>query len=124
MAFFFSPFRWLWIIFGIVVLSIFAIIVASTIYFGLSLGHAVLFAPHVFSFPFFGFGFAFLGILVLALFLGLLFRTFRWRRGYNSGRWGYYGQDSAMDSLRQRYARGEITREEFEQMASDLEKHR
>ena len=76
MGFFFSPFRWLWIIFGIVVLSIFAVIVASTIYFGLSLGHAVLFTPHVFSFPFFGFGFGFLGILVLALFLGLIFRPF------------------------------------------------
>jgi putative membrane protein len=124
MGFFFSPFRWLWIIFGIIVLSIFAVVVASTIYFGISLGHAVLFSPHVFTFPFFGFGFAFLGILVLALFLGLIFRPFRWRRGYYSGRWGYYGQDSAMDSLRQRYARGEITRDQFEQMAGDLEKHR
>jgi len=124
MGLFFAPFRWLWIVLGIVVFGILAVIVASTIYFGLSLGHAVFFAPHVFAFPFFGFGFVFFGVIIFALFLGLIFRSFRWRRGHYSGRWGYYGYDSAMDSLRQRYARGEITREQFEQMAGDLEKHR
>jgi len=115
---FFSPFRWLWIIFGIIFLAIAAIVIGSTIYFGITLGHALIFGPHYF-FPFFGFGFAFLGFVVFALILGSLFRPFRRRMYY--GRW--YRYDNAMDSLRQRYARGEITRDQFEQMASDLEKH-
>jgi uncharacterized membrane protein len=29
-----------------------------------------------------------------------------------------------MDTLRQRYARGEISKEQFEQMSHDLEQHR
>jgi uncharacterized membrane protein len=80
--------------------------------------------PHFFpffGFPFFGFGFIFLGILVVGFALRLIFRP--WRRGtYYSGRWFSY--DPAMDSLRQRYACGEITREQFDRMATDLEKHR
>lgn len=71
-------------------------------------------------FVFFGIGFLVLGLLVFALIAGLFFRPYR-RRGYYR-RW--YGYDSAMESLRQRYARGEISRDQFEQMASDLEKHR
>jgi putative membrane protein len=121
MGLFFSPFRWLWIVFGIVILGIFAVVIASTIYYGLVLGHAVFFTPHFFPFFGFGFGFVFLGIIVLALITGLFFRPYR-RRMYYSG--GWYRYDSAMDSLRQRYARGEITRDQFEQMAGDLEKHR
>ena len=36
-------------------------------------------------------------------------------------RWRYYGWDSAGQILRERYARGEITREQFDQMTRDLE---
>jgi len=120
---FFSPFRWIWVAFGLVFLAVLVVIVGSTIYFGLSLGRAVFFTPHVLpfiGFPFFGFGF-----LLFFLIIGLAFRlAFRpWRgRMYNSGRWFNY--DPAMDSLRQRYARGEINREQFDEVASDLEKHR
>lgn len=32
--------------------------------------------------------------------------------------------DPAMEALRQRYARGEITKEQFDQMARDLQSHR
>jgi len=122
---FLSPFRWIWLAIGIAFLAVFVTIVASTIYFGLFLGRAVFFAPHIFpffGFPFFGLGFVILGLLIVSL--SLRFAFFRpWRRGtYYSGRWFNY--DPAMDSLRQRYARGEITREQFDQMASDLEKHR
>jgi uncharacterized membrane protein len=44
-----------------------------------------------------------------------------WRRRYR----GYYGSndDDAIQVLRQRYARGEITKEQLEQMTRDLEQH-
>lgn len=44
-----------------------------------------------------------------------------WRRRYR----GYYGpdDDDAVQLLRQRYARGEITKEQLEQMTRDLEQH-
>ena len=118
MGLFFSPFRWLFVILGIVFLGIAAIVIASTIFVGVALGHALIFGPHYF--PFFGFGFVLLGILAFALISGLFFRPYR-RRMYYGG--GWYRNDSAMESLRQRYARGEITRDQFEQMASDLERH-
>ncbi|MDG6902652.1 MAG: SHOCT domain-containing protein [Nitrososphaerota archaeon] len=41
-----------------------------------------------------------------------------WRRRY------WYGYGDAREILRQRYARGEITKEQFEQMSRDLEQHR
>lgn len=107
---------------AIIVLAITVFVVGSTIYFGVQLGHAVFFSPHPF-FPFFGLGFLVLGIVVFGLLAGLLFRPYR-RRMYYYGRGRWFQDDTAMESLRQRYARGEITRDQFEQMASDLEKHR
>lgn len=55
-----------------------------------------------------------LGILLLILFaaffvFGLAFRGRRWRRGYY-----YYSSDSA-EILKQRYARGEISKEQLEE---------
>jgi len=120
---FFSPFRWLFLIFGIIVLAVIGITIVSTIFFGFALGHSLFFAPRFFpffGFPFLGFGFLIFGLLIFGFFR-FLFYPYR-RRGFYGNRW--YGYDSAMDSLRQRYARGEITRDQFEQMAGDLEKHR
>lgn len=121
MGLFFSPFKWLWIVFAVIALAIFGIILVSTIYFGLALGHAIFFGVPTFPVPFFGLGFLVLVIIIVGLVVGLQFRPYR-RRMYYSRHW--YPYDSAMDSLRQRYARGEITRDQFEQMASDLERHR
>jgi putative membrane protein len=121
---FISPFRWIWLAIGIAFLAVLVTIVASTLYFGFVLGRAVFFAPHVFpffGFPFFGLGFIILGLLIVGFVLRLVFLPWR-RNTYYSRRWFNY--DPAMDSLRQRYARGEITREQFDQMASDLERHR
>jgi hypothetical protein len=123
---FFSPFRWLWIIIGVLFL---ATMVAGLAFFvsDLVLGHPLFtvgrFYPFVF-FPFFSFG----GIIFLFLIIGfglrMIFRPWRrWGWGYYGGR-GYYSEDPAMQSLRVRYARGEITKEQFDVMASDLEKHR
>jgi uncharacterized membrane protein len=43
-----------------------------------------------------------------------------WRRGYYHGsRWGYGGD--AKETLKLRYARGEIAKEQFDQMKKDLD---
>jgi putative membrane protein len=76
-------------------------------------------------FPWYGgspFGwFFFIPVIFLVFFA---FRWFFWG-GNGWGHWGYYGQysDSAMEILRQRFARGEITKNQFDQMARDLEQH-
>jgi len=74
-------------------------------------------------FPFFPFGFGWIFFLFFLFFWG-----FRWWGG-----WGWYGrpygrpywryQDDAHAILRTRYARGEITKDQFEQMMRDLEQH-
>lgn len=72
--------------------------------------------PHPF-FWFFPFGF-----ILFFLFIFFVFRLAFWPR-----RWGYYGRwqswDDAGEILRQRYARGEITKDQFEQMKRDIEHH-
>ncbi len=47
-----------------------------------------------------------------------LLRFFWW--GWWGGRGWSYGGDSAMQVLRERFARGELTKEQFEQMRKDL----
>jgi len=72
-----------------------------------------------FGFPFFGFGFGWIFFLLFFLF----FWGFRWWG------WGWYGRpywryhDDAHAILRTRYARGEITKDQFDQMMRDLEPH-
>ena len=66
---------------------------------------------------FFPFGLLF-GIFLIFIFFGVLrwiFWPWRYRRRY----WGY--RDESYYILRQRYARGEITKEQFQQMMRDLE---
>ena len=73
--------------------------------------------------PFFPFG-----IIGFFLVLFLIFGVFRWvfwgwgwRRGYYGGYGGYYADPKTI--LKRRYARGEITKEQFEQMMRDLDQH-
>ncbi len=74
-------------------------------------------------YPRFPFGFGWIGAFFLIF---LLFGVMRWffvpwgwayRRAYWRG-------DEVHSILRERYARGELTREQFEQMKGDLEQHR
>jgi len=73
-------------------------------------------------YPFFGFGWGFIFLFFL-FFWGL-----RWWGGWGWG-WGGYGRrywrygDDAHAILRTRYARGEITKDQFEQMMRDLDQH-
>ncbi len=126
---FLSPFRWLWIIIGVLLLATVVAGLASFVYY-LVLGHPLFafsgFRPF-FLIPFFGFGGFILFLLILGFGLRLIFRP--WRRWGQYGRGGYYGRgyygyDPAMQALRERYARGEITKDQFDSMASDLERHR
>jgi uncharacterized membrane protein len=54
------------------------------------------------------------GILVILLFAGLLYRALKgWRNPKNP-------ESSAIQILRERYARGEVTREQFQNIMRDL----
>jgi putative membrane protein len=67
---------------------------------------------------FFPFGFFF--IFFILFFVG---RFIFWPWGWGWRRRYWYGYGDAREILRQRYARGEITKEQFDQMTRDLEQH-
>lgn len=73
-----------------------------------------------FGFYPFGFGWIFFFLFFL-FFWGLPWLGGRGWRRYGRPYWRY--QDDAHAILRTRYARGEITRDQFEQMMRDLESH-
>jgi len=70
---------------------------------------------------FFPFGFIFIFFLFFVI-TRLVFWPWGWRGGWGHRYYGYH-HDDAHEILRQRYARGEITKQQFDQMASDLEQH-
>ena len=84
-----------------------------------------------YRYGFFPFGFFFFpfGFIILFFLIGGVLRWIFWPRGtgwgwgggyYRRGYWGYQGD--AYEILRQRYARGELSKEEFERMMSDLQR--
>ena len=78
-----------------------------------------------FGFGFFPFGlfFGFFWIIAIFWFVRFLFWPWRWgmgRRYYGHG-WGY--GDQAYNILRERYARGEISKDQYDQMMRDLQQH-
>ena len=60
--------------------------------------------------------FFFIPLFFVAFFV---LRFFLW--GWWGGRGWYSGEDSALQVLRERFARGEITKEQLEQMRKDLQ---
>jgi putative membrane protein len=71
------------------------------------------------SYPFFPFGFFWIWPFFALLFVFFVARWFFWGWGWG-WRGGYGYQSDAMRILEERYARGEITKEQFEQMRKDL----
>lgn len=67
---------------------------------------------------FFPFGFFFIFFIVFAI-GRLLFWPWGW--GWRRGYWHDYGDSKEI--LRRRYARGEVTKDQFDQMMRDLEQH-
>ncbi len=113
------PRRWIGWGFAFLLVVIGISIVASLILFALrGAGTGAGF------FPFFPFGFGWIFFLLFFLF----FWGMRWWGGWG---WGWYGRggrywrygDDAHAILRTRYARGEITKDQFDQMMRDLEQH-
>jgi uncharacterized membrane protein len=114
-----------WAVLGVVVLAIvafFAVIVIK--------GYPTM-PMNANGYPDFGWWFFFpFGIFFLLIFLFFIGRLifgpwgWGWRRSYRYG-YGYgYPYADPREILRQRYARGEITKEQFDQMMRDLEQHR
>ena len=79
------------------------------------------------GYPFFGWWFLFpFGILFFLVFLFFVSKMIFWGMGGGWRRryWYGYGYRDANEVLRQRYARGEITKEQFDQIKRDLEQSR
>jgi uncharacterized membrane protein len=101
-----------WIILGLLA----ALIIGGLVIF--ALGFAFGFLPFAIFRPFFFFP---IGFLIFILFLFLIFRFAFWGWGWGWRRRGYYYYSDSKEILRQRYARGEITKEQFDQMMRDIQ---
>jgi putative membrane protein len=88
------------------------VIVASLFVISLAFGR---FSSTIYP-PFFFFGW---WIFIPLFFFAFFFRW--WGGGYWWGSRRYY-YDPSLETLRQRFARGEITKEQYEEMRKDLEK--
>ncbi len=117
-----SPFGW-----GVVALiAILAILVVGGLAFGAVRAAS---APAAIGYPYYGFfpfGFFFFpfGFIFFFFIVFFVFRFLFWGWGWG-GRYRWYGHywGGPAEILKERYARGEITKEQFEQMMRDLEQH-
>ena len=114
-------FHWLPVIIGVVLIAVAAVILLALLYpasFGLAP------APYPYRFGLFGGLFFFFFILIIVFFMvRVLFwstRQSRYGRGYRQYPPGGYGPNRPAMVARMRYARGEITREQYDQIMQDL----
>jgi len=106
--------------------GLFAVLLLA-VFVGALLVHAFVpgFAGYRYGFFPFGFFFFPFGFIFFILIASFFFRWVFWPRpwgGYRRGYWGY--QWDAAEILRERYAKGEISKEQFEQMMQDLQRSR
>ena len=110
-----------WGLFGLIVL-VGVSIIASLLFFGpRTSGTFYPFFPGFF----FPFHFGWLGGIFIILVFFLIARWFflPWRNGNTSGFYRQHSDgNSARNILKERYAKGEITKEQFEQMMLDLKR--
>lgn len=101
-------------------LLVFSVFVGAMIYFMLVVVPAAPVGTYP-AYPWWGFGWIWIFVLFF-LFFGLLrWAFFPWRWGGYYRHYGYYGRESeAYHILRERYARGEITKDQYDQMMRDL----
>jgi putative membrane protein len=108
-----------WIVAGLIILLFAGLFVAPLFFYGSMMGPYGYFPRPYFFFPF---GFLIFFFAVLFVTRWLFWGWGRgWRGGHSRGYWhnrGYYG--GATEILRQRYAKGEITKDQFDQMMRDL----
>lgn len=57
--------------------------------------------------------------ILFVIFIAFRWLWFPWGRGYYGGRWQRFGAPEEI--LRRRYARGEITKDQFDQTMRDLD---
>ncbi len=114
-----------WLLIGVsVFVGLFLILLGILFFTGLLVVSRVVTAPY-YGYPFFyPFG-LFFGFIFLFLIFGVL-RWVLWPRPWG---WGYghrYSRynDRAYYILRERYARGEITKDQYDQMVRDLQERR
>jgi putative membrane protein len=101
-------------------------IVGLIILIGISIAASLIFAPRSSGggfYPFFfPFHFGWLGGIFLVFIVFLVLRLLFWPRRWNDRRPNLHYRDDAHNILRERYAKGEITKEQFEQILHDLER--
>lgn len=114
-----NPFAWALI--GVVVLAVIAFFAILAFR-----GYPSSTMPY-YGYPGFGWWFFPFGFIFFFIFIFFVTRFIFWGAGWGGGwrhrYWYGYGYGDAHEILRQRYARGEITKEQFDQMNRDLEQH-
>ena len=107
-----------------VALGIIVVLIGIALFSGLFVLPGLAVGPgyyYPFYFPFGWIG-VFLGFFLVFGLVRALFWPWGWG-GYRRRYYYRYGHDDAYRILRERYARGEITKEQLDQMTRDLDQH-
>jgi len=117
----YHPMRWVWIGLGVLLV----------VFGGLWLLGGVWLLPYYgYGMPMIRWGFPLgvFGFIVAVVFIMMIVRLALWGSWVGHRRYyryhGYYGESRAEEILRERYARGEITKEQFDQMMQDIRRDR